>query len=236
MERHSHEDLRAIADKLTVMGQLVESRVRQAITALLQRQADLAVQVASGDAAVNDLELEVDDLCIKFLALQSPVASDLRLVRSIIKVNTDLERVGDQAVNIAQSVIRLLASPPLRPTIDIALLGETAVDMLHDSLTAFVTQDATRAQSVLVRDDQADALRDSVFRVLLTHMMADPGVIERALGLILVSRSLERIADHATNIAEELIFVVEGRVIRHSGGALAGLSQPTAGPGPASEA
>jgi phosphate transport system protein len=219
MQRHSHDDLRALAGKLTAMGGLVESRVKDAMAALIQRQADLAVRVASGDAAVNDIELEVDDLCMKFLALQSPVASDLRLVRSIIKVNTDLERVGDQAVNIAQSVLRLVALPPLRPTLEIGLLGDTAIGMLHDSLTAFVTQDVANARSVLERDDMADELRDSIFRILLTHMMADPGVIERALGLILVSRSLERIADHATNIAEELIFVVEGRVVRHGGGA-----------------
>jgi phosphate transport system protein len=220
MQRHFHHDLRHLSERLTVMGELVESRTRDVLSALLQRRADLAVSVATGDAEVNELELEVDDLCIKFLALQNPVASDLRLVRSIIKVNTDLERVGDQAVNIAQAVIRLLSLPPMRPIVDVALLGETAVGMLHDSLRAFVEQDVSVAQSVLERDDQADELRDSIFRVLLTHMMADPGVIERALGLILVSRCLERIGDHATNIAEEIIFVVEGRVVRHRGAAL----------------
>lgn len=217
MERHFHEDLRSLTGRLTAMGELVESRVRDALTALVERQPDLAVKVASGDAAVNALELEVDDLCIKFLALQNPMASDLRLVRSIIKVNTDLERVGDQAVNVAQGVIRLLSKPLLRPTFDVARLGETAIGMLHDSLRSFVEQDVVLAQSVLVRDDEADELRDGIFRVLLTHMMADPGVIERALGLILVSRCLERVADHATNIAEEVIFFVEGRVVRHSG-------------------
>jgi phosphate transport system protein len=217
MERHFHEDLRSLTGRLTAMGELVESRVRDALTALVERQSDLAVKVASGDAAVNALELEVDDLCIKFLALQNPMASDLRLVRSIIKVNTDLERVGDQAVNVAQGVIRLLSKPLLRPTFDVARLGETAIGMLHDSLRSFVEQDVTLAQSVLVRDDEADELRDGIFRVLLTHMMADPGVIERALGLILVSRCLERVADHATNIAEEVIFFVEGRVVRHGG-------------------
>ena len=220
MQRHFHEDLQALTGRLTAMGELVESRVRDALAALLQRQSDLAVKVATGDAAVNELELEVDDLCIKFLALQNPVASDLRLVRSIIKVNTDLERVGDQAVNIAQGVIRILAQPLLRPTLDVARLGEAAVSMLHDSLRSFVEQDVALATSVLGRDDEADELRDGIFRVLLTHMMADPGVIERALGLILVSRCLERIADHATNIAEEVIFVVEGRVVRHGGGTI----------------
>jgi phosphate transport system protein len=220
MQRHFHEDLQALTGRLTAMGELVESRVRDALAALLERHSDLAVKVATGDAAVNELELEVDDLCIKFLALQNPVASDLRLVRSIIKVNTDLERVGDQAVNIAQGVIRILAQPLLRPTLDVARLGEAAISMLHDSLRSFVEQDVALATSVLSRDDEADELRDGIFRVLLTHMMADPGVIERALGLILVSRSLERIADHATNIAEEVVFVVEGRVVRHGGGTI----------------
>jgi phosphate transport system protein len=218
MQRHFHDDLRHLTERLIAMGELVESRSREAIAALFERQTDLAVKVASGDDAVNALELEVDDLCIKFLALQNPVASDLRLVRSIIKVNTDLERVGDQAVNIAQAVLRLLPLPPLRPILEISLLGETALAMLHDSLKAFTTQDVAAAQSVLERDDRADSLRDSTFRVLLTHMMEDPGVIERALGLILISRGLERIADHATNIAEDAIYAVEGREVRHQGG------------------
>lgn len=220
MERHFHEELRALTSRVADLGALVESRTRDALTALAERRSDLAVQVASGDAAVNQLELEIDDLCIKFLATQSPVASDLRLVRSVLKAITDLERVGDQAVNMGHSIMGLLTQPPLRPILDVGLLGETAVQMLHDSVTAFVTQDVALGQSVLERDDRADALRDSIFRVLLTHMMADPGAIERALGLILVSRCLERIADHATNIAEETTFAVEGRVIRHHGGAL----------------
>jgi phosphate transport system protein len=220
MERHFHEELRALTSRVADLGALVESRTRDALTALAERRSDLAVQVASGDAAVNQLELEIDDHCIKFLATQSPVASDLRLVRSVLKVITDLERVGDQAVNMAHSIIALVTQPPLRPILDVTLLGETALQMLHDGVRAFVTQDVALGESVLERDDRADALRDSIFRVLLTHMMADPGAIERALGLILVSRCLERIADHATNIAEETAFTVEGRVIRHRGSAL----------------
>jgi phosphate transport system protein len=215
MERHFHEELRTLISRVADLGALVEARTRDAMTALLERRSDLAVQVASGDAEVNQLELEIDDLCIKFLATQSPVASDLRLVRSVLKVITDLERVGDQAVNMAHTVIRLLGHPPLRPVLDVTLLGETAVQMLHDGVRAFVAQDVALGESVLERDDRADALRDSIFRVLLTHMMADPGAIERALGLILVSRCLERIADHATNIAEETAFAVDGRVLRH---------------------
>jgi phosphate transport system protein len=217
MERHFHDELRALTTRVADLGALVESRTRDALTALMEVRSDLAVQVASGDAPVNQLELEIDDLCIRFLATQSPVASDLRLVRSVLKVITDLERVGDQAVNMSHAIIRLLGHPALRPILDVSLLGETAVQMLRDSVRAFVTQDVSLGQSVLERDDRADALRDSIFRVLLTHMMADPGAIERALGLILVSRCLERIADHATNIAEETTFAVEGRVIRHGG-------------------
>lgn len=215
MERSFHEELRLLTAKLAAMGTLAESRVRDAMTALLERRADLAATVASGDAAVNELELEVDDLCLKLLALRNPVASDLRRIRSIIKANTDLERVGDQAVNIAQVAIDLIALPPLRPVLDITRLGELATGMLHDSMAAFAEQDAALARAVLRRDDDADALRDSVFRVLLTHMMADPGTVERAMGLILISRCLERVGDHATNIAEDLIFLVEGRDVRH---------------------
>jgi phosphate transport system protein len=215
MERSFHEDLRVLTGKLATMGALVESRAREAMSALLQQRSDLATTVASGDGAVNDLEVEVDDLCLKLLALQSPVASDLRRIRSILKANTDLERVGDQAVNIAQVAIGLMALPPLRPILDVARLGELATGMLHDSMVAFADQDIALAHAVLPRDDEADAIRDSVFRVLLTHMMADPGTVERAMGLILISRCLERIADHATNIAEDLIFLVEGRDVRH---------------------
>jgi phosphate transport system protein len=215
MERHFHEELRALRERLGAMGALVEARARDAITALLERRADLAALVASGDRAINDLELEIDDLAITLLALQSPLASDLRMVRSIIRVNADLERIGDQAVNIAHAVIRLLAKPALEPMADVTRLADVACDMLHEAVTAFSSQNTAAARAVLSRDDEADALRDVIFRTLLARMIEDPDTVERSLGLILISRSLERIADHATNIAEDLIFVVEGRVVRH---------------------
>ena len=221
MQRHFHEDLRALTGRVGEMGALVEGRVHAPLTALMERRPELAVDVVSGDDAVNQLELEIDDLCIRFLATQAPVASDLRLVRSIIKVITDLERIGDRAVNMAQAIISLSSHPPLRPVLDVSILGETAVGMLHDAVLAFTTQDVEKAQSVLAREDRADSMRDSIFRVLMTYMMADTAAIERALGLMQVSRCLERIADHATNIAEETVFVVEGRVIRHAATALA---------------
>ena len=215
MERHFHEELRALRDRLSGMGALVEARARDAVTGLVDRRADLAALVASGDRVINDLELEIDDLAITLLALQSPLASDLRMVRSIIRVNADLERIGDQAVNIAHAVIRLLAKPAFEPLADVTRLGDVACDMLHEAVTAFSTQDTAAARAVLWRDDEADALRDTIFRTLLARMMEDLDTVERSLGLILISRSLERIADHATNIAEDLIFVVEGRVVRH---------------------
>ena len=220
MERHFHEELRRLTNRVGEMGVLVEARTRDALTALVERRPDLAAQVAAGDADVNELELEIDDQCMKFLATQAPLAADLRLVRSVIRVITDLERIGDQAVNMAHAIIGLVGKPPLKPVFDVSNLGETAVQMLHESVQSFVRQDVSLVRVVLDREEKADALRDSIFRVLLTHMMSDPSAIERAIGLLLVSRSLERIADHATNIAEETEFVAEGRVIRHRKNAL----------------
>jgi phosphate transport system protein len=215
-DRHFHAELRTLERKIEQMGALVESRVRDAMRALILRQEDLAVVVATGDAEVNALELEIDEMTLRLLALQYPVASDLRQVRSAIRVNTDLERVGDQAVNIANTAIRLLQLPPLKLLLDLGRLADVASMMLHDAVEAFVKRDAAQARTVLSRDDEADEMRDAIFRVLLTHMMADLGTIERALGHIMVSRALERIADHSTNIAEDVIFLVEGRVVRHS--------------------
>ena len=216
MERHFHEELRNLNQKLVLMGVLVEARVRDAVSALIERREDLAVQVATGDHEVNDIEVEIDDMTLRLLALQHPVASDLRLVRSAIKVNTDLERIGDKAVNIAETALRLISLPPLRPIIDVGRLSDVACTMLHEAMDAFIELDVDLARSVLEQDDEADGIRDTIFRVLLTHMMADPATVERAMGLILVSRSLERVADHATNIAEDIIFVVEGRIVRRA--------------------
>ena len=215
MERHFHEELRRLEQKLETMSALVESRVCDAVQALVEHRPDLAAQVATGDDEVNRLELEIDDLTLKLLALQNPLASDLRQVRSAIRVNTDLERVGDQAVNIANIAIRTMSLPPLKPLLDLDRLADHAVLMLRDSMGAFAARDVTLARSVLGRDGDAYDMRDTIFRVILTHIMADSGTVERALGLIFVSRALERVADHATNIAEDVVFLVEGRVVRH---------------------
>ncbi len=216
MERHHfEEELQALKQRLLNMGALVEERIHQAILALLEHRQDLAEQVVAGDRQVNDLQVEIDDRCLKLLALQQPVGIDLRLITSAMKINADLERMGDQAVNIAETVLRLLTQAPLRSVVDVARMAELAEAMVRDALDAFVRKDSAAARQVLKRDDAVDHLKDSIFRVLLTYMMADPGTIDRALSLILISRNLERIADHATNVAEDVIFLVEARDVRH---------------------
>ena len=213
--RHFEVELQALKNRLLKMGALVEERVHVAMQALMERRVEAAEAVVAGDAEVNDLQIEIDDRCLKLLATQNPMASDLRLITAAMKINADLERIGDQAVNIAENAVRVAALPPLRPIVDLPRMAELAEAMTRDSLDAFVRRDAELARDILARDDEVDQLKDQIFRVLLTHMMADPGTIERALGLILVSRNLERIADHATNIAEDVIFVVEAKDVRH---------------------
>jgi phosphate transport system protein len=216
MERHHFEtELQALKKRLLNMGALVEERVHGSIRALMERNRDAAQAIAHGDAEVNALQIEIDDRCLKLLALQQPMASDLRLITSAMKINADLERIGDQAVNIAENALQMLNAPPLKPIIDLPRMAEMAERMTRDSLDAFVRRDPALARQVLGQDDEVDGLKDTIFRVLLTYMMADPGTIERALSLILISRNLERIADHATNIAEDVIFLVEARDVRH---------------------
>jgi phosphate transport system protein len=216
MERHHfEEELQTLKNRLLTMGALVEERAHQAIKALVNRSQESAEQIIASDKEVNDLQIDVDDRCLRLLATQTPLASDLRLITSAMKINSDLERIGDQAVNIAENVIKLLPQPPLKPLIDIPRMAEIAQQMTRDALDSFVKRDVLLARDVLRRDDEVDSLKDQVFRELLTYMMADPGTIQRALALILISRNLERIADHATNIAEDVIFLVEAKDVRH---------------------
>jgi len=216
MERHHfEEELQALKNRLLTMGALVEERVHQAVRSLIDRRLEEAEAVIAADKEVNDLQIDIDDRCLKLLATQSPLAIDLRLITAAMKINADLERIGDQAVNIAENVIKLLPQPPLKPLIDIPRMAELAQQMTRDALDAFVKKDPALARDVLRRDDEVDNLKDQVFRELLTYMMADPGTIQRALSLILISRNIERIADHATNIAEDVIFLVEAKDVRH---------------------
>jgi phosphate transport system protein len=216
MERHHFEtELQALRNQLLTMGGLVEERVHRAVQALIHRKQEEAERIIATDKEINDLQIDIDERCLKLLATQTPLASDLRLITSAMKINADLERVGDQAVNIAESVMVLLPHPPVKPLIDIPRMAEVAEKMIKDALDAFVRKDAQLARDVLRRDDEVDELKDQVFRELLTYMMADPGTIQRALSLILISRNLERIADHATNIAEDVIFIMEAKDVRH---------------------
>ena len=216
MERHHfEEELQALKNRLLTMGAVVEERVHQAVRSLIDRRQEEAEQVIASDKEVNDLQIEIDDRCLKLLATQTPLAGDLRLITAAMKINADLERIGDQAVNVAENVIKLLPQPPLKPLIDIPRMAEIAQQMTRDALDSFVKKDPAMARDVLRRDDEVDSLKDQVFRELLTYMMADPGTIQRALALILISRNIERIADHATNIAEDVIFLVEAKDVRH---------------------
>ena len=219
MERYHFEaELQGLRNQLLTMGGLVEERVHRAVHALIHRKEEEAQRIIAGDDEINDLQMDVDNRCLKLLATQTPLAVDLRLITSAMKINADLERIGDQAVNIAESVLVLIPQPPLKPLIDIPRMATIAEKMIRDSLDSFVKKDPELARDVLRRDDEVDELKDQVFRELLTYMMADPGTIQRALSLILISRNLERIADHATNIAEDVIFIMEARDVRHHAG------------------
>ena len=207
--------MQALKSQLLTMGGLVENRIHRAVDSLIHRKEIEAQKVIESDVEINDLQIEIDERCLKILATQTPVAVDLRFIAAAMKINSDLERMGDQAVNIAENTLKCLDKPPLKPFIDLPRMAALAQEMTRDALDAFVRRDAELARDVLRRDDVVDDLKDQVFRELLTYMMADPGTIERALSLILISRNLERVADHATNIAEDVIFLVEAKDVRH---------------------
>jgi phosphate transport system protein len=218
MERHIphfQEELELLKTRLLEMGGLAEDRVRMAVRALVDRDMGALETVLVSDEAINRLHIEIDDRCLKLLALHQPVAVDLRAIVSAVKINTDLERVGDLAINIAEAALRYLQHPPVKELIDIPRMAALAQGMLRDALDAFVSRDQTLARQVLDRDDELDALKTQVFRSLLEHMTSDPETIQPALDLVLISRHLERIGDHATNVAEDVIFMVSARDVRH---------------------
>jgi phosphate transport system protein len=213
--RHFQEELETLKGRLLEMGGLAEERVRQAVQGLVLRDPVRIDQVLHGDEPVNLLHIEIDNRCFRLLALHQPMATDLRAIVSAVKINTDLERVGDLAVNIAEAGKRYVLHPPVKQLIDIPQMAEIAQSMLRDALDAFVRQDTDLAQRVLNEDDRLDGLKTQVFRELLTYMLQNPVTVEPALDLILISRHLERIGDHATNIAEDVIFMVSARDVRH---------------------
>ena len=212
---HFQEELEALQSRLLEMGGLAEERVRACIDALESRDLGVVAQVMGGDEPINQLHIEIDNRCFRLLALYQPMATDLRAIVSAVKINTDLERVGDLAVNIAEAAQRYTTHPPVKKLIDIPTMGTIAQTMLRDALDAYVRRDTALAHAVLNADDQLDALKTQVFRDLLTYMIKDPATVEPALDLILISRHLERIGDHATNIAEDVIFMVSAQDVRH---------------------
>ena len=212
---HFQEELDQLKARLLEMGGLAEERVRASVKALVDRDPALVARVLDGDGAINGFHIEIDSRCVRLLALHQPMAVDLRAILSAVKINTDLERVGDLAVNIAEAGLRYLGHPPVKELIDIPRMADIAQGMLRDALDAFVRRDTALAQQVLDADDTLDALKTQVFRELLTYMLQDPHTIEPSLDLILVSRHLERIGDHATNVAEDVIFMVSARDVRH---------------------
>ena len=217
MERaHFQEQLEVLKERLLAMGGLAEERVRTAMHALMECDQNLIDRVMKGDGPLNELHIQIDDACLKLLALHQPMAADLRAIMAAIKINNDLERVGDLAVNIGEAARRYTCHAPVKKLLDIPRIATTAQDMLRDALDSYVRGDMELAQSVLDQDDMLDALKSQVFRELLTYMLQNPSTIEPALDLILISRHLERIGDHATNIAEDVIFMVSGRDVRHT--------------------
>ena len=215
METHFQQELNHLKEELLRMAGLTELAIAHAVDALVKRNTPLAEKTIREDKAINEMELEIDDLSLKLLALHQPMAADLRFITSAMRINIELERIGDLAVNIAERVLSLNQEPQLKPYIDLPRMAEISKRMVKDVLDAFVQGDADLARAVCERDDQVDDLKDQVFRELLSYMISDTRTITRAVHLIIVSRYLERIADHATNIAEGVIFMVNARVIKH---------------------
>jgi phosphate transport system protein len=216
--RHFQDELERLKARLLEMGGIAEEQVRLSIKGLVDRDQELIDRVLVGDQPLNALHIEIDNRCFTLLALYQPMAVDLRAIVAAVKINTDLERVGDLAINIAEAARQYTAHPPVKRLIDIPRMAAIAQAMLRDALDAFVRRDTVLAQRVLNEDDTLDALKTQIFRELLTYMLQDPSTIEPALDLILVSRHLERIGDHATNIAEDVIFIVSARDVRHHAG------------------
>jgi phosphate transport system protein len=213
--RHFIEELELLKTKLLEMSSLVESAIQRSISAVTQKDPGAAAEVFKNEARINAIELEIDEFAVNLLALQQPMAADLRLIVAALKINTDLERMGDLSVNIAQRAMSLMEEPVIKPMIDIPHIAGLVQSMVRKALDAFVMRDADLARSVLASDDAVDSLRSACYHELVSFMEKDPQNIMPALDLLNVTRSLERIADHSTNIAEDVMFLVKGIDVRH---------------------
>lgn len=213
--RQYERELQELGDKILFLGGTVEEMISRAMQALVERDSDLARRVIESDRTVDSSELEIDHMSLNLLALRQPAASDLRFITTALKIVTDLERIGDLAVNIAERALELNQEPPLKPYIDIPNMARQVSDMVHRALDAFVHRDPTQARAVLQADDAVDNLNVQLFRELLTYMIEEPKNVTRALRITFITKYLERIGDHATNIAQMVIFMAEGRDVRH---------------------
>jgi phosphate transport system protein len=214
-DKQYEEELRSLRQELLEMGSAVETRIAQAIRALVNRDSDLAREVVEGDRLIDQMELRIDDHCVQIMARRQPVARDLRTVTTGLKLVVDLERIGDLAVHIAERAVELNQEPPLKPYVDLANMAEAAQGMVREALEAFLAADADRAERVLEQDELVDAYYWQIFRELVTYMFEDPRNITRAIHVQSVAKHLERIGDHATNLAEMVVFLVRGQDIRH---------------------
>ncbi len=213
--RHYEEDLRSLRAGLLKMGGLVERQIAEAIESLVSRDSDHARAVIKNDEEVNRMDVSNDEQCIRLLALHQPTASDLRFITTGLKITTDLERIGDNAVNICERALELNEVPQLKPYVDLPRMAEVAQSMVKDSIDAFMRNDVELSRQVIERDDEVDALNYQIYRELLSYMAEDPHTIGAATRLLFISKYLERIADHSTNIAEMVVFMVNGKVVRH---------------------
>ena len=209
------EEINKLKKMLFEMASSAEEMIAKSIKALQENNMILAEEIIKSDDKVNEMEIEIDNQCIRILALFHPEAEDLRTVTMIMKINNDLERIGDHAVNIAEKVIYLADKPPVKPLIDIPKIAEKAIEMLQESLDSFVNKDAELAIQVCKKDDEVDALEPQIVRELITYMISDPQTIDRALTLIFIARALERVADLATNIAEDTYYIASGKILKH---------------------
>lgn len=214
--RHFDEELAELKATLVRMASLAEDQIDQALSALINRNSDQARQVIERDHKVNALDVEIDEECLRLLALHQPAARDLRLVTTAMKISTELERISDLAENVCERTLELNEEPQLKPYIDIPRMGSIARTMVKESIDAFVKDDSTLARKVLANDDLVDDLMEQIFRELLSYMIEDPHTTTRAIRLSFIAKYLERIADHATNIAELVVYLVEGKIIRHT--------------------
>jgi phosphate transport system protein len=215
MQRHFDHELGELKETILSMASYAERSVTNAIKALTTRDDDLARQVKTDDSILDRYEKDIDEMAIGLLALKAPLASDLRLVTIAMKISHDLERVGDEATTISRRALELNAEPQLKPYVDIPRMAEMATDMLHTGIDAFVTRDPAKARGIIPRDKEVDALNKQLHRELVSFIIENPATTTRALNLMVISKSLERIADHATNVAEEVVYAYEARDIRH---------------------